>query len=244
DLIANETMSPAMAELLEACVRAGKNIIVAGGAGAGKTTLLNCLAAGIPTEERIITIEDGCELVLPQENVVTLETRSATDGQPEIGSGQLVGFAQRLRPDRLVVGDLSGEDALELLRAMNSGCGGVLSCVHAQDAHGALERMETMCLMGGRDLPVRTLRELISTGMDLLVVLTRYSSGERKVTGIFEVASLDVDLVNLEEIFRFEAEGTDRNGAVLGRFRATGFVPRLFDDLQRRGLAPSPDVFR
>jgi len=244
DLVANETVSPAMVELLEACVRGGKNILVAGGSGSGKTTLLNCLGAEIDGSERIVTIEDTCELVLPQENVVSLAVQPAAPGQPGLGHGDLINLALRLHPDRLIVGDLTGEDALELLRAMNSGCGGVLSSVHASDAQGALERLETMCLMSGREMPVRTLRELIATGVDLLVVLTRFPGGERRMTSILEVAGLDVDLVNLEEIFRFEVEGTDRDGAVLGHFRATGFMPRLYDDLQRRGLAPSPDIFR
>ena len=247
DLIANETMSPQMAEFLEACIRARKNILVVGGAGAGKTTLLNGLAAGIANEDRIVTIEDRGELMLPQENVVTLEPRPSSHGEPGIDTGELVKIALRLRPDRVVLSDLTSEDALELLRATNAGCEGVLASMYALDAQSALDRLEAMCLMSACELPVRTVRELVANGIDLLVILTRYASGERKVTNILEVAGLDVDLVNLQEVFYFEAGGTNRpnrHEAVQGRFRATGFVPRFYEDLRNRGLAPARDLFR
>ncbi len=244
DLIANESISPEMTEFLEACVRGRKNILVVGGASSGKTTLLNGLAAAIPDEERIVTVEDGCELVLPQEDVVSLEARLPSAGSEGISTGELVNVAMRLRPDRLVVGDLSSDNALAILRAMNSGYEGILSSLHSVDADGAIERLEAMCLMSGREMPVRTVRELIAKGLDLIVVLTRFPSGERKVTSVLEVTGLDVDLVHLEEIYHFESAGTGPDGMIQGRFLATGYVPRFFEDLRQRGLASTRNLFR
>lgn len=244
DLILNETLSAEMAEFLEACVRARKNVLVAGAARVGKTSLLNSLAMAIPDTERVLAIEGSAELSLPQENVVTLESQAAGPGQPGMGAGDLVRIGRRLRPDRMIVGDVDSDGALELLRGMSSGCEGVLACVHAVDAQSAVERLEALCLIGAPEMPARIVRELLANGVDLIVVLTRFTSGERKVTSVVEVAGLDVDLVNLEEVFYFEKSGTDREGVVQGRFRPTGFVPRFFEDLQRRGLAPARNLFR
>ncbi len=244
DLILNETLSAEMAEFLEACVRARKNVLVAGAARSGKTSLLNSLAMAIPEQERILVIEGSVELSLPQENVVTLEARAAAPGQLGVCAGDLVRIGRRLRSDRVIVGDVDSDGALELLRGMSSGSEGVLACVHAVDAQSAVERLEALCLIGAPEMPARIVRELLANGVDLILVLTRFSSGERKVTSVVEVAGLDVDLVNLAEIFYFEKSGTDRDGVVQGRFRPTGFVPRFFEDLQRRGLAPARNLFR
>jgi pilus assembly protein CpaF len=231
-------LTPAMGTFLARSVVAKKNIVISGGTGSGKTTLLNVLSAFIPSDERIVTIEDSAELRLGQPHVVSLETRPANmEGKGQYSIRDLVKNALRMRPDRIVVGECRGGEALDMLQAMNTGHDGSLTTTHANSPAEALARLETLCLMSGVELPSRAIREQIAGSVQLIVQQTRLSDGTRKVVAICEVCGLDQrGDFELRKIYGFEREGTGPHGEVLGTFLATGYLPSFLDELIVRGL--------
>jgi pilus assembly protein CpaF len=234
-----------MAEFLETCVKARRNIVISGGTGSGKTTLLNVLSSYIPVEERIVTIEDAAELQLPQEHWVQLESRPPNiEGKGAITIRDLVRNALRMRPDRIVVGECRGGEALDMLQAMNTGHDGSLTTLHANSPRDALARLETMVLMSGMELPVCAIREQIASAVSLVIQQQRYADGTRRISAISEISGMEMDLIATQDIFQFKQEGFDAEGRVMGRFAATGLIPRFYQDLQRRGVAVNADVFR
>ncbi len=239
------TLTQQMSEFLDTCVKVRRNIVISGGTGSGKTTLLNILSSYIPERERIVTIEDAAELQLPQDHVVSLESRpSNIEGKGQITIRDLVRNALRMRPDRIVVGECRGGEALDMLQAMNTGHDGSLTTLHANTPRDALSRLETMVLMSGMDLPVKAIREQIASAVNLIIQQTRFADGTRKVTAISEISGMEMDVITMQDIFSFKQEGFDGDGKVMGRFIATGFVPRFYDDLQRRGIPVNMDIFR
>ena len=243
-LIGYGTLTPQIAQFLDTCVKVRRNLVISGGTGSGKTTLLNILSGCIPEQERIVTIEDAAELQLAQEHWIQLESRPPNiEGKGQITIRDLVRNALRMRPDRIVVGECRGGEALDMLQAMNTGHDGSLTTLHANSTRDALARMETMVLMSGMDLPVRAIREQIASAVHLVIQETRFADGSRKVTAISEVSGMEMDVVTMQDIFQFQQEGFDDQGAVVGRFVPTGFVPRFYDDLQRRGIPVDMDVF-
>src|SRR5436309_1092485 len=244
DLIQLNSVPQLVAEVLAACVKARLNILVSGGTGAGKTTLLNCLSNDIPEHERIVTIEDSAELKLQQEHVVRLETRPPNiEGQGSVTARDLVRNALRMRPDRIVVGEVRGGEALDMMQAMNTGHDGSISTVHANSARDALSRLETMMLMSGVALPERALREQIASALSIIVQVARLSDGTRRVTQISEVTGVADEMVTLQDIFVFDRLGVGSNGRVLGRFRATGLLPMFSERLKASGAPLSPTIF-
>ncbi len=245
-LIGLETISGPMGRFLQRCVVAKRNVVISGGTGSGKTTLLNVLSAAIPEDERIITIEDAAELQLEQPHVVSLETRPANmEGKGEYTIRDLVRNALRMRPDRIVVGECRGGEALDMLQAMNTGHDGSLTTTHANSPAEALARLETLALMAGVDLPSKAIRDQIASSVHVIVQQSRFSDGSRKVTEIAEVAGLDEEdgLISLLPIFKFERTGTDRKGKVLGRFRSTGYLPSFLDQFIVMGLIKPGEGF-
>jgi pilus assembly protein CpaF len=244
NLVEFGTVTPALAEILRAAVQARLNILVSGGTGAGKTTLLNVLSNAVPNTERIVTIEDSAELQLQQDHVVRLETRPPNiEGQGSVTQRDLLRNALRMRPDRIVVGEVRGAEVLDMLQAMNTGHDGSLSTVHANSARDALSRLETMVLMSGISLPVRALRDYIAGALDLIVHLSRLSDGTRRVVRVTEVVGMEEDVVTTQDIFLFEQQGIDADGRVLGFHRASGVRPHFTDRLARAGIQLDADVF-
>jgi pilus assembly protein CpaF len=244
DLIEFGTLTPALAEILRAAVRARLNILISGGTGAGKTTLLNVLSNAIPNTERIITIEDSAELQLQQEHVVRLETRPPNiEGQGAVTQRDLVRNALRMRPDRIVVGEVRGPEVLDMLQAMNTGHDGSLSTVHANSTRDALSRIETMVLMAGIALPVRAMRDYIASALDMVIHLARLSDGSRRVMRVTEIVGMEEDVITTQDIFVFEQQGIDADGRVIGFHRATGVRPKFTERLVRAGIQLGPDVF-
>ncbi len=245
DLIRFGTLTPEMAELLHACVQARLNIIVSGGTGSGKTTLLNVLSSFIPEGERIITIEDAVELQLQQEHVVRLESRPANiEGRGEIGVRELVRNSLRMRPDRIIVGEVRGGETLDMLQAMNTGHDGSLSTVHANSPRDAIARLETLVLMAGMDLPLRAIRDQISSAVDVVIQLSRLRDGTRRVTFVTEVQGMEGQTVTMQDAFLFDySAGVDANGRFLGKPIPTGVRPRFTDKFIDLGIRLSPGVF-
>ena len=244
DLIEKRSLTPEIAELLRGIVRARLNVLISGGTGCGKTTILNILSGFIPTTERIVTIEDAAELQLRQDHVVRLETRPANiEGKGEIAQRDLVRNALRMRPDRIVVGEVRGAETVDMLQAMNTGHDGSLTTVHANSSRDALTRIETMVAMAGFDLPSRALRHYISSALNVIVQLSRLSDGSRKVMSVQEVSGMEGDIVTMQEIFKFEQTGMDQNGKVKGRFRATGIRPKFAEKFQAMGIQIHNELF-
>jgi pilus assembly protein CpaF len=245
DLVGFGAMTEAMGRFLTRCVIGKKNIVIAGGTGSGKTTLLNVLSSAIPKDERIVTVEDAAELQLGQPHVVSLETRPANmEGKGEYSIRDLVRNALRMRPDRIVVGECRGGEALDMLQAMNTGHDGSLTTTHANSAREAVARLETLVLMAGLDLPVRAIREQIAGAVNVLVQQSRLSDGTRRVTAITEVTGIDGDgNVRLVPIFRFVRTGSGPEGQVLGEFEATGFLPSFLHDFVLQGLIQPGERF-
>jgi pilus assembly protein CpaF len=244
-LIGFGTLTPAMAQFLETCVKVRRNVVISGGTGSGKTTLLNLLAGYIPEQERIVSIEDAAELQLPQEHWIQLESRPANiEGKGQITIRDLVRNALRMRPDRIVVGECRGGETLDMLQAMNTGHDGSLTTLHANSTRDALARLETMVLMSGMELPVRAIREQIASSVNVILQQARFADGSRKITAISEVSGMEQDVITMQDIFRFKQEGFDDQGAMVGRFVATGFVPKFYDDLQQRGIPVDLEIFR
>ncbi len=245
DLIRYKTITAQMAEFLEMCVKARKNIVISGGTGSGKTTTLNIISSFIPDDERIITVEDAAELQLPQDHWVQLESRPPNlEGKGAIMIRDLVKNALRMRPDRIIVGECRSGETLDMLQAMNTGHDGSLTTLHANTPRDALSRLETMVLMAGMDLPVKAIREQIASAVHLIVQQTRFSDGTRKVAFITEVSGMEVDIVTLQDIFYYKQEGFGEDGKIRGKFVASGFVPRFYDELQRRGIPVNMGIFR
>jgi pilus assembly protein CpaF len=236
DLIQFNSLPPQIGEVAAACVKSRLNILVSGGTGAGKTTLLNCLSNYIPENERIVTIEDSAELKLQQEHVVRLETRPPNiEGQGSVTQRDLVRNALRMRPDRIVVGEVRGGEALDMMQAMNTGHDGSISTIHANSARDALSRLETMMLMAGISLPERALREQVASALDVIVQLSRLSDGSRKLIEFTEVTGMEGPTITTQTIFKFEQRGVE-NGKIVGEFVATGVMPSFLDRLERYGF--------
>jgi pilus assembly protein CpaF len=244
DLVTLRAMTRPMLEFLSHCVRSRLNALISGGTGAGKTTLLNVLSSYISERERIVTIEDAAELQLHQEHVVRLETRPANvEGKGAVRQRQLMVNALRMRPDRIVVGEVRSEEALDMLQAMNTGHDGSLTTVHANTPRDALTRIETMIAMGATNLPERAMRQQISSAIQLVVQQTRLSDGSRKVTSISEITGMEGDVITMQEIFVFEKMGITQDGKVVGRFRATGVRPKCCERLKASGIHLPADMF-
>jgi pilus assembly protein CpaF len=244
NLLANGSLTAEMAAAFEAMVKARMNILVSGGTGAGKTTFLNVLSSSIPDDERIITVEDAAELILQQEHTVRLETRPPNiEGKGAITQRDLVRNALRMRPDRIIVGEVRGGEALDMLQAMNTGHDGSISTIHANAPRDALSRIETMVLMAGFDLPSKAIREQIASALNVILQLSRMSDGTRKVVTVSEVTGMEGDVVVMQDIFVFEKRGVDRDGKVLGEYRATGVRPKFLDAVHAAGIHLGANVF-
>ena len=244
DLIERRSLTPEIGELLQAIVQARLNVLIAGGTGTGKTTFLNILSGFIPARERILTIEDAAELQLRQDHIVRLETRPAnTEGKGEVTQRDLVRNALRMRPDRIIVGEVRGAETLDMLQAMNTGHDGSLTTVHANSSRDALTRLETMVAMAGMNLPTKALRHYLSSALDVIIHLTRLSDGTRKMTSLQELTGMEGDVITLQEIFLFEQTGVSEQGKVQGKFHATGIRPKFSERLQAKGLALPTDLF-
>ena len=242
-LIENRALTKDIAEMLEMCVRARLNVVISGGTGAGKTTLLNALSAYIPENERIVTIEDSAELQLQQPHVVRLETRPPNiEGRGEVTQRDLVRNALRMRPDRIVIGEVRGGESIDMLQAMNTGHDGSLTTVHANTPRDALSRLETMIQMTGMRMSERAMRQQIASAINMVVQVARLADGSRRITSISEITGMEGDTITMQEIFQFERTGVDREGIVIGRFRPTGIRPRFAERLKTCGLQ-LPRVF-
>ncbi len=243
DLIRFGTFTPEIAKFLETCVKARLNIIVSGGTGSGKTTTLNVLSSFIPDDERIVTIENAAELQLHQEHVVTLESRPPNiEGKGEITIRDLVINSLRMRPERIIVGECRGGEALDMLQAMNTGHDGSLTTLHSNSPRDTLSRLETMVLMAGMDLPVRAIREQISAAVDLIVHQSRLRDGSRKITSITEVQGMEGDVIVLQDVFTFDTTGI-KDGKIVGEFKPTGVRPKFIEKFEALGLYLPPQIF-
>lgn len=243
DLINFGTLNSKMAELLRYCVEGRLNIVVSGGTGSGKTTTLNVLSSFIPHNERIVTIEDAAELQLEQTHVVRLETRPANvEGKGEVSIRDLVRNSLRMRPDRIIVGEVRSGEALDMLQAMNTGHDGSLTTGHANSPRDMLSRLETMVLMSGMNLPVKAIRDQAASAIDLIIQQSRIMDGSRKITYITEVQGMEGDVIILQDIFRFDQRGIDSKGKVKGEFVSTGIMPKFVQKLKERGITIPPDL--
>lgn len=244
DFLRSGALTPYMARFLEACVQAKLNIIICGGTGGGKTTLLNVLSSFIGKQERIITIEDAAELKLEQDHVISLETRLTNyEGEGEVTIRDLVLNSLRMRPDRIIVGEVRGKEAFDMLQAMNTGHNGSLTTMHANSPADALNRLETMILMAGMEIPIKAIREYIENAIDIVVHIQRLSDGKRKVTSICEVTGFENDVISVKEIFSFTQTGVLENGEVIGEFLLHDYVPQVYDKIRSRGIDTLKDIF-
>ena len=244
DLLANHTLTPAMLELLQGCVKARLNILISGGTGAGKTTFLNVLSSYISNRERIVTIEDAAELQLHQEHVVRLETRPPNiEGKGAVQQRQLLINSLRMRPDRIIVGEVRSDEALDMLQAMNTGHDGSLTTIHANSPRDALSRLETMVAMANLNIPDTVCRRQIASAINVVVQVSRLSDGTRKVTNIAEITGMEGDVVAMQDIFVFDKRGVRENGEVIGDFVATGIRPKFSDRLMVSGIELPPAMF-
>ena len=244
DLVRLGSFNESIAIVLKAIVLARLNVMISGGTGSGKTTLLNVMSSFIPENERIITIEDSAELQLRQPHVVRLETRQVNvEGRGQITQRDLVRNSLRMRPDRIVVGEVRGAEALDMLQAMNTGHDGSLTTVHANSSRDALSRIETMVAMSGVQFPIAALRSQIAAAIDVIIHVERHEDGRRRVTSIQEINGMEGEMVTMSEIFTFARTGVDQAGNVIGRFRPTGVVPDFYDRIRKRGIELPVSVF-
>jgi pilus assembly protein CpaF len=242
-LIQFGSISPEAVQFLKACVEARLNILISGGTGSGKTTLLNVMSSFIPGDERIVTIENAAELQLRQEHVVTLESRPPNiEGRGEITIRDLVINSLRMRPERIIVGECRGGETLDMLQAMNTGHDGSMTTAHANSPRDAIARVETMCLMAGMDLPIRAIREQVSSAVDLICHQERMRDGTRKVTSITELSGMEGDVITMTDIFVFEQTGIE-NAKIIGRLRPTGLRPKFMDKIETAGINLPPSIF-
>ena len=243
-LVEYASLTQGMADFLRACVLGRLNIIISGGTGSGKTTFLNVLSGFIPEAERIVTIEDAAELQLRQEHIVRLETKLASvEGHGAVSIRELVRNSLRMRPDRIVIGECRGGEALDMLQAMNTGHDGSLTTIHANSPRDTLSRLETLVLMAGMDLPIKIVRQQISSAVDVIVQMSRLRDGARKITAITEVAGMEGDVIVLSDIFKFQQTGVDAEGIVLGQHKATGIRPLFGPRLEASGFKLAADIF-
>ena len=244
DLIGFGAVTVGMAKLMTASVEAGKNILISGGTGSGKTTMLNSLSSYIPEDERIVTIEDAAELQLQQDHIVRLETRpSNIEGQGEITARDLVRNALRMRPDRIILGEIRGAEALDMLQAMNTGHDGSLATIHANTPRDALGRVENMVAMAGFELPIKAVRTQISSAIHLILQISRLEDGSRRMTALSEIVGMEGDVITTADIFVFNREGVDEEGKVIGTHRPTGALPTYLDELRLRGIQLDLGIF-
>ncbi len=245
DLLKNETLTTGMLDFLSGCVEARMNAVISGGSGSGKTTMLNTLSRFIPEEERIVTIEDTAELQLQQSHVVRLETRPMNiEGAGAISQRDLVINALRMRPDRIVIGECRGPEALDMLQAMNTGHDGSMTTTHANSGRDAFSRLETMVMMASQHIPDKVIRQMLASAVQIVIHTARLNDGTRKVTSISEVLGVVDDQLEIQEIFEFERHGVSPRGRVLGKFRATGAKPLCLDRLRAYGIHLSPSIFQ
>ena len=243
-LVEKKSLTPEIGELMKAIVQARLNVLISGGTGSGKTTLLNVLSGFIPNDERIVTIEDAAELQLRQDHVVRLETRPANiEGKGEVAQRELVKNALRMRPDRIILGEVRGAESLDMLQAMNTGHDGSLTTVHANSCRDALTRIETLVSMAGFNLAAKAMRHYVSSALDVIIQIARLSDGTRKLISLQEVVGMEGDLITLQELFTFQQTGLDENRKVKGRFKATGVRPKFAERLAAKGVALPPALF-
>jgi pilus assembly protein CpaF len=244
DLLQIKSLTLPMIDLMKGAVRARLNVLISGGTGAGKTTLLNILSAFIPADERIITIEDSAELKLQQPHTVRLETRPPNiEGRGTVTQRDLVRNALRMRPDRIIIGEVRGPEIYEMLQAMNTGHDGSLTTIHANSTRDVLLRLETLMLLSGIDIPERAIRELISSAINVVIQVSRFSDGTRKITSISEIVGMERETITMQEIFFFEKTGVGKDGEILGNYRPTGIRPKFMERLLRSGVHLPPDLF-
>ena len=244
DLITQGTLTPACAQFLETLVRARLNLLISGGTGSGKTTLLNLLSSFIPPQERIVSIEDAAELELRQDHVVRLETRPPdARGRDQVTIRDLLRNALRMRPDRIIIGEVRGAEAVDLLQALNTGHDGGLATIHANSPRDALARLETMICMSGLDIPEKTLRQQISRALNLVIQTARLADGSRRVTSIQEITGMEGSIITMQELFRFRPAGRDQQGRVLGRLEPCGLIPQCRQLILDSGLRLDPEIF-
>ncbi len=245
DLLNYKAFTPEMAMLLEACIKARLNIVISGGTGSGKTTLLNTLSSFIPHEERMVTIEDAAELQLQQEHIVRLETRPPNiEGKGSVTTRDLVRNALRMRPERIIIGECRGSESLDMLQAMNTGHAGSMTTLHANTPRDAQARLETMIMMAGLDLPVKAMRQQISSAVDVIIQANRLQGGPRKITSITEVMNMEQDVIIMQEVFRYKQLGIDQNGRCFGQFEATGVRPTFVNRLEAAGIKLPSNLFQ
>jgi pilus assembly protein CpaF len=245
DLLNYKAFTPEMAMLMEACIKARLNILISGGTGCGKTTLLNTLSSFIPPEERIVTIEDAAELQLQQDHIVRLETRPPNiEGKGAITTRDLVRNALRMRPERIIIGECRGGESLDMLQAMNTGHAGSMTTLHANSPRDAQARLETMIMMAGMELPIKAMRQQISSAVDLIIQANRLQGGPRKVTSITEVMNMEQDMIIMQDIFRYKQLGIDQNGRCYGQFESTGVRPSFVHRLEASGIKLPSNLFQ
>ncbi len=244
DLVEMKSLSPALAEVLKNIIKIRLNILISGGTGSGKTTMLNALSNNIPANERIVTIEDSAELQLKTDHIVRLETRPANiEGKGEVNQRELVKNALRMRPDRIIIGEVRGQETFDMLQAMNTGHDGSLTTIHANSARDSLSRVENMVTMAGFDLPIRTIRAQIASAINVVIQLSRLEDGTRRVTSMCEINGMEGEIITMSEIFRFERKGLDENGMIIGKLISTGLVPRFVETMKQYGMDINLDDF-